>query len=223
MIDEILNKLRGLEPEYKVTLPNSKKEVAYTPFKMKDQKTLSLIAEEKSIGSIVKNLCELLRSCSSEKKPELLHISDFEYLFLQIRGKSVEEKIDLIIEDDKKISFALKIDDIKFEPGIVSKNLVVVDNIILELKQPTVMDYISVDSLDENLLFTRIVKTITIDKHRYDLSILKTQDIQKILDEVYLKHSNPLKEFLKSGPKLTYAVVTEDKTITIEGFLRFFI
>jgi hypothetical protein len=152
-----------------------------------------------------------------------LHISDFEYLFLQIRGKSVEEKIDLIIEDNKKISFALKIDDIKFEPGIVSKNLVVVDNIILELKQPTVMDYISVDSLDENLLFTRIVKTITIDKHRYDLSILKTQDIQKILDEVYLKHSNPLKEFLKSGPKLTYAVVTEDKTITIEGFLRFFI
>jgi len=221
MLDEILNKLRGLEPEYKLTLPNSKKEVTFTPFKIKDQKTLSLIAEEKNIGSIIKNLCELLRSCSSEKKPELLHISDFEYLFLHIRSKSVEEKINLVLENNA--SFSLNIEDINFISGVTQKTIFVSNNISLEVKQPVIMDYISLNSLNEDDLFCKVVKAITIDRHRYDLSLLKTKEVQTILDEVYLKNSDDLKKFLKSGPKLSYTLEAGEDKITIEGFLRFFI
>jgi hypothetical protein len=127
----------------------------------------------------------------------------------------------LVLENNA--SFSLNIEDINFISGVTQKTIFVSNNISLEVKQPVIMDYISLNSLNEDDLFCKVVKAITIDRHRYDLSLLKTKEVQTILDEVYLKNSDDLKKFLKSGPKLSYTLEAGEDKITIEGFLRFFI
>ena len=223
MIDEILAKLKEAQPEYVATLPFSKKKVTYSPFKIKDQKTLSLIAEEQHIGMVLKNLCQLVRQCSSEKQPELLQLCDFEYLFLQIRAKSVEEKINLVLEEEIPLKFTININEIGFSAGEDTKRLSVGPNILVELAQPVVKDYFELDTLDLELLLPKILKVITIDKHRYDLSLLQTPDLKKLSEEIHLKQAKEFKAFLENAPKLSYVIKHQEREIKIEGFLRFFI
>ena len=159
-MNNLKEKINSLLPWYDCVLPFSKLEVSFTPFKVKDAKNISIILQEENSILGLKHLIEILKNNTNLKGIDNLCLADAEYLFLQIRAKSVEEKIDLVIEDDKKISFALKIDDIKFEPGKLTKTVHITNNILLELKQPTVMDYISVDSIDDELMFTKIIKSI---------------------------------------------------------------
>ena len=56
MLDDILKQLRETQPNYKTTLPISNKEIEYHPFKVKDQKIITLISQEKHTGMILKNL-----------------------------------------------------------------------------------------------------------------------------------------------------------------------
>ena len=223
MIEEILNKLKSIEPEYTTELPCAKKVVSYSPFKIKDEKTLALISEEKHIGIILKNLCALIKSCTSEKNPENLSLCDLEYLFLQLRAKSVEEKINLVLDQIPPITFAVNINEIKIKDGLLNQRLVLSNSIEVDLQQPKVKDYFDLSEINESELLSKAIKAITIDKHRYEISILKTKEIVTILDELQIKHNRQLKEFLNNAPKLTYLVETESEPILIEGFLRFFI
>lgn len=222
MIDEILNKLKQNQPEYKTKLPVSGKEIIYSPYKMRDQKIISLIAEQSKIGVILQNICNIIKSCSNVEKPESLYIADLEFLFLQIRSKSVEENIKLQIEGDPPILFNLNVGDIKYQPGELNKKILVNNNVQVELKQPVVADYFDLEELDESQLLIKTIKGISIDKIRYDLQILKSDDIQKIVDEIVLKDSSKLTEFIKNSPRLTYTLETENDPVLIEGFLRFF-
>lgn len=222
MIDEILNKLKNIEPEYSTVLPHCKKTVLYSPFKIKDQKTLSIMAEEQNIGMILKSICDLVKNCSSEKQPELLQLCDLEYLFLQIRSKSVEETINLVLEEDVPLRFKLNIDEIQYEEGEPIKNIHISPNVTIELAYPVVKDYFELSTLNVELLFPKLLKVITIDKHRYDLSLLQTKELKKLADEIYLKHLSVFREFMNKSPKLTYQISHKDQEIRIEGFLRFF-
>jgi len=222
MIDEILNKLKQNQPEYKTKLPVLGKEITYSPYKMRDQKTISLISEQSNIGVILKNICNIIKSCSNVEKPELLYLADLEFLFLQIRSKSVEENIKLQIEGDPPILFNLNVSEIKYQPGELSKKILVNNNVQVELKQPTVAEYFDLEELDESKLLIKSIKGISINKIRYDLQTLKSEVIQKIVDEIVLTDSIKLTEFIKNAPRLTYAVLTENDPVLIEGFLRFF-
>lgn len=221
-IDTILKAIKTAQPEYKTVLPVSGINVFYGPFKIRDQKTISIIAEETHIGSILKNICNILKSCSDIKNPDQLYLADLEFLFLQIRAKSVEENIKLVLDGPIPVTFDLNISNIKFNPGTLTKDISTNKNIKLTVVQPKVCDYYDLDKLDDDKLLTKTIKIITIGNKRHDLSLFKSSDISKILDEIYLSEIKLLQNFLKDAPKLTYDVVTDDQTIVVEGFLRFF-
>jgi hypothetical protein len=221
-IDTILKAIKTAQPEYKTVLPVSGISVFYGPFKIRDQKTISIIAEETHIGSILKNICNILKSCSDIKNPDQLYLADLEFLFLQIRAKSVEENIKLVLDGPIPVTFDLNISNIKFNPGTLTKDISTNKNIKLTVVQPKVCDYYDLDKLDDDKLLTKTIKIITIGNKRHDLSLFKSSDISKILDEIYLSEIKLLQNFLKDAPKLTYDVVTDDQTIVVEGFLRFF-
>jgi hypothetical protein len=223
MLDDLLKKLNEIKPKYKVTLPISKKEIEYHPFKVKDQKIISLISKENNIGLILQNLCKLVESCSNIDDAKKLYVADLEYIFLKIRAKSVEEQIKLKIDRTPPLYFSVHIDDIIIHEGILKDDIVLDSGIALELEQPIVSDYFNCSSLDENQFIKSCIKSMTIDKFRYDLSSMNGEEIQKILDEVYLKDNKKILEFIKNGPKLLYVIKTSSEEIKVEGFLRFFI
>lgn len=222
MIDELLRQLKETQPKYKTLLPISKVEVEYSPFKVKDQKIISLISQEKHTGMILKNLSELIKNCSTVNNPEELYVADFEFLFLQIRAKSVEEEIKLRIDADPSFLFSLNINEIKVNEGKL-KDIVTTDSgIVLELNQPKVKDYYSFEKMNNNQIIKTCIKSITINKFKYDLTSLSGEELDKIIEEITVKDNKKILSFIENSPKLFYIIKTEKEEIKLEGFLRFF-
>jgi hypothetical protein len=222
MLDDILKQLRETQPNYKTTLPISNKEIEYHPFKVKDQKIITLISQEKHTGMILKNLCKLLESCSNIGNAEDLYLADFEFLFLQIRSKSVEEQIRLKVDSTPPIFGTMNINEIKVNAGKLKETISTDSGMILELAQPKVKDYLPLETINEEALIKTCIKSITINKFRYDLTLLKTEELSKILEEITVKDNKKILEFIKNSPKLFYILRTGSDEIKLEGFLRFF-
>jgi hypothetical protein len=222
MIEEILKQLKQVRPQYSTVLPVSGKTINFNPFKIRDQKTLSIIAQEDNIGNILKNICTILKDCSDITEPENLYIPDLEFLFLQIRSKSVEEEIKLIIKKETSITFNLKINNIICKQGQLEEHITLSDGNILELEQLKVKDFFDLVNLEDSLLIKKCIKALIIDKHRYDLTIFSSDELQKIINEISIKDEQLLKNFLKSAPHLYYSTNINGETIEVEGFLRFF-
>jgi len=222
MLDDILKQIKQIQPTYKATLPLSKKEVEYYPFKIKDQKIISIIAQEKNIGIILKNLCILLKNCSNLTNIEDLYLPDLEFLFLQIRSKSVEEEIKLKIDKTPPVYGTLNVNEIQFKDGKLNDTIITYSGAILEVQQPKVKDYFDIEKIDDNIFVKKVIKSLSINKFRYDLTLLKNEELTKIIEELCTKDNKKILNFIKESPKLFYILDTGEEKIKLEGLLRFF-
>lgn len=222
MLDDILKQIKQIQPTYKATLPLSKKEVEYYPFKIKDQKIISIIAQEKNIGIILKNLCILLKNCSNLTNIEDLYLPDLEFLFLQIRSKSVEEEIKLKIDKTPPVYGTLNVNEIQFKDGKLNDTIITDSGAILEVHQPKVKDYFDIEKIDDNIFVKKVIKSLSINKFRYDLTLLKNEELTKIIEELCTKDNKKILNFIKESPKLFYILDTGEEKIKLEGLLRFF-
>ena len=93
-------------PTYELTLPSTGKKLKYRPFLVKEEKLLILALESKNQAEITNSVKDVLRECVITKgiKIDDLPTFDIEYLFLNIRAKSIGEDINLIVTcpDDKE-------------------------------------------------------------------------------------------------------------------------
>ena len=131
-------------PTYSLVLPSLEKEINYRPFLVKEEKLLVLALESEDTKQITQAIKAVLKSCVQTKgiKVESLPTFDIEYLFLNIRGKSVGEQLDvnIICPDDEKTSVKVMIDldDIKVQKTENHTNKVQLDkNLMMELKYPS--------------------------------------------------------------------------------------
>jgi len=136
-------------PTYSMVLPSLEKEINYRPFLVKEEKLLVLALESEDTKQITTAIKAVLKSCVQTKgiKVESLPTFDIEYLFLNIRGKSVGETIDvnIICPDDEKTSVKVEIDldDIKVQKTESHTNKVQLDkNLMMELKYPSLDEFI---------------------------------------------------------------------------------
>ena len=148
-------------PTYSMVLPSLEKEINYRPFLVKEEKLLVLALESEDTKQITQAIKAVLKSCVQTKgiKVESLPTFDIEYLFLNIRGKSVGETIDvnIICPDDEKTSVKVEIDldDIKVQKTENHTNKVELDkNLMMELKYPSLDEFIknNIDFKDENAM-----------------------------------------------------------------------
>ena len=86
-------------PTYELELPSSGKKIKYRPFLVKEEKILILALESEDTKQITNAIKNILKDCISTRgvKVDDLPTFDIEYIFLNIRGKSVGESVDLII------------------------------------------------------------------------------------------------------------------------------
>ena len=148
-------------PTYSMVLPSLEKEIQYRPFLVKEEKLLVLALESEDTKQITQAIKAVLKSCVQTKgiKVESLPTFDIEYLFLNIRGKSVGETIDvnIICPDDEKTSVkvVIDLDDIKvIKNENHSKKVELDKNLMMELKYPSLDEFIknNFDFKDENAM-----------------------------------------------------------------------
>ena len=92
-------------PTYELELPSTGKSIKYRPFLVKEEKVLVIALESEDTKQITNSIKAVLKSCVLTKgiKIETLPTFDIEYLFLNIRGKSVGEELELnlVCPDDE--------------------------------------------------------------------------------------------------------------------------
>ena len=146
-------------PTYELELPSTKKKINYRPFLVKEEKLLVLALESEDTKQITNAIKAVIKSCVLTKgiKVENLPTFDIEYLFLNIRGKSVGEEVEvnIIAPDDETTSVPVKImiDEIKVKENEDHTNKVKVDDALtMEMKYPSLQEFISnnFDFTEEN-------------------------------------------------------------------------
>ena len=148
-------------PTYELELPSTGKTISYRPFLVKEEKLLVLALESEDTKQITNAIKAVLKSCVQTKgiKVEQLPTFDIEFLFLNIRGKSVGEtlEVNVICPDDEEtqVKIDINLDDIQIEKSEDHNNQIRLDDqLMMEMKYPSLDEFIknNFDFKNENAM-----------------------------------------------------------------------
>ena len=230
-------------PTYELELPSSGKKIKYRPFLVKEEKLLVLALESEDTKEISTAIKAVLKNCIQTRgiKVEHLPTFDIEFLFLNIRGKSVGEEIELnlIAPDDgvTPVPVTLDIDDIKIQKPEGHTNQIKLDkNLMMEMKYPSLNEFIKNNfdfegdpGMDESFeLIASCIEKIYNEEEVWSTSDCTKKEIVDFLEQMNSKQFKEIESFFSTMPKLSHAVeVTNPKTkvkstVVLEGLSSFF-
>ena len=230
-------------PTYELELPSTGKTVKYRPFLVKEEKVLVIALESEDNKQITNAIKAVLKSCVQTKgvRVETLPTFDIEYLFLNIRGKSVGEQLEVnfVCPDDNEtqVPVFINLDDIEVEKSEEHSNKIKLDsNLMMEMKYPSLEQFIksNFDFNDENQMdqsFQLIASCI--DKIYSDEEVWATADctkkeVNEFLESMNSSQFKEIEKFFETMPKLKHDIkVTNPKTgvesdVVLEGLASFF-
>ena len=230
-------------PSYELELPSSGKTIKYRPFLVKEEKVLVIAMGSEDTKQITNAIKAVLKSCVQTKgiKIESLPTFDIEYLFLNIRGKSVGEELEvnIICPDDGETSVPVMIalEDIQVEKMDGHSPQIKLDSkLMMEMKYPSLDEFIknNFDFKEENQMdqsFQLIASCI--DKIYSDEEVWATADCTKKEVNEFLESMNSsqfklIEKFFETMPKLQHTItVTNPNTkvksdVVLEGLASFF-
>ena len=213
---DLFNSLENLLPKYETVLPFSKEKVSYTPFRVKDAKNISIILQEDNKKLALTSLVDLL---TTNSKGTNLCIGDAEYLFLQIRSKSVDERLNLIYNKEKIQVF---ISDIKTRNSIISETIQLTDVVNITVETPTIQDLLKLNTLEKDELIKASIKKISVGGEIYYVNKFVTENLQKLIDNLPMTVLPKLDEFILKQPELFVTLQTQEGDKEVSGFLSFF-
>jgi len=216
---ELIESLQKLLPTYETTLPFSKKVVKFQPFKVKDAKNISIILQEENKKLALNAMVDLLKSNSFGANVLDLCLADAEFLFLQIRSKSVDEKLNLIFNNEKISVF---IPDISYRNEIKIDNIYLSPEITLVVETPTIKDLLKLETLESIDLMKSIIKKVTTNGEIFYVNKFLSDEIKNLLDNLPMNVIPKLESFLKTQPELYVILKTQSGDKEVSGFLSFF-
>lgn len=231
-------------PIFEVTLLSTGKPVKYRPFLVKEEKALLIALESGNQKDIISTVKEVLKACvTSRIKIETLPSFDLEYLFLNIRGKSVGETVDLLItcDDDPETQVPLKIhmSDIGLDvPDNHKDKIDLGGGIGIQLKYPSMNEFLeqnfSVDTKEKVKLddafkaVAKCVETIYTENEAWTSSDCTQTEIIKFIEQLSSQQFKKIEEFFETMPCLKYEGSVEnpntgvETAVVIEGMANFF-
>jgi hypothetical protein len=230
-------------PTYELELPSSGKTIQYRPFLVKEEKVLVIALESEDTKQITTAIKNVIKNCVLTKglKIESLPTFDIEYLFLNIRGKSVGEELEVNIicpdDEETQVPVTIDLDDIKVEKNEEHTNKVKLDDtLMMEMKYPSLDQFIknNFDFKDQNAMdqsFELIASCI--DKIYSEEEVWATEDCTKkelneFLESMNSSQFKDIEKFFETMPKLAHKLkVTNPKTkveseVVLEGLASFF-
>ena len=231
-------------PTYELVLPSTEKSIQYRPFLVREEKLLVLALESEDTKQITTAIKAVIKACILTKgvKVEKLPTFDIEYLFLNIRGKSVGEELDvnIICPDDEKTYVPTKIyiDDIHvIKDEKHTKEIQLDDTISMVMKYPSLDEFINqnfdFDEKSSNLkqsfeLIGSCIDTIVQGEEAWSTKDCSKKEVMEFLDQMNSAQFKLLEGFFETMPKLSHEVsVTNPKTgvkstVVLEGLSSFF-
>tara|TARA_Y100000361_G_scaffold91921_1_gene81957 strand:- start:1663 stop:2379 length:717 start_codon:yes stop_codon:yes gene_type:complete len=229
-------------PTYSLELPSTKKTIKYRPFLVKEEKLLVLALETESQKEITTAVKSVIKNCIQTRgvKVETLPTFDIEYLFLNIRGKSVGEEVEvnIIAPDDgvTQIPVTIDLDEIKVvENPEHNRQIKINDELIMEMKYPSLEQFIknnfdvNESNFDQSFeLIASCVGKIYSDDEVWSTDDVSKKEVIEFLEQMNSIQFKDIEKFFETMPKLSHTVkVTNPKTkveseVVLEGLSSFF-
>ena len=230
-------------PTYELVLPSTEQPIQFRPFLVKEEKLLVLALESEDTKQITTAIKAVLKSCVLTKgvKVENLPTFDIEFLFLNIRGKSVGEElqVNIICPDDEETQVTVDVflDDILVQKSEDHINKIQLDeNLMMEMKYPSLdqfiknnFDFNEKNAMDQSfqLIATCIDKIYTEDEVWATADCTK-KEVNEFLESMNSGQFKEIEKFFETMPKLSHTIkVTNPKTkvesdVVLEGLASFF-
>ena len=229
-------------PTYELVLPSTKKTIKYRPFLVKEEKLLVLALETEDQKQITSAIKSVLKNCIQTRgiKVETLPTFDIEFLFLNIRGKSVGEEVDvnIIAPDDgvTEIPVKIDIDQIKVLESPEHNNQIKLnDELMMEMKYPSLEQFIknnfdfNQSNFDQSFdLIASCVNKIYSEDEVWSADDVTKKEIIEFLESMNSIQFKDIEKFFETMPKLSHTVkVKNQKTgveseVVLEGLSSFF-
>jgi citrate lyase gamma subunit len=230
-------------PTYELELPSTEQTIKFRPFLVKEEKLLVIALESEDTKQITNAIKTVIKNCIETKgiKVETLPTFDIEYLFLNIRAKSVGEEIEvnIICPDDEETSVSVKInvDDIKIQTNEDHTNKIKLDDtLMMEMKYPSLEQFIKNNfDISTNSAIDQSFELVAscVDKIYNEDEVWATADVTKkelmdFLDQMNTSQFKQIEKFFETMPKLSHTIKVKnpntevESDVVLEGLSSFF-
>ena len=224
--------------KFELTLPSTGEKVEYRPFLVKEEKALMIAQQSGKSEDIMRAVKDVITSCTFEKvDAEKLPIFDLEYIFINLRAKSVGEIVKLMVTcpDDNKTKVQVDVDLTKIE---CHKEVGHDTNIRLTDEIGLIMDYPRVSSVTELDLDNEMESTFKVIKscvrqvydsnNVYEKVDMDKNDLDEFIESMTHDQFERVQEFFNTMPKVRHMIKVKnpktgvDGEVVLEGMQSFF-
>ena len=230
-------------PTYTLELPSLEKEINYRPFLVKEEKLLVLALESEDNKQITTAIKTVIKNCISTKgiKVETLPTFDIEFLFLNIRGKSVGEvlEVNIICPDDEvtEVPITIDLDDIQVHKVDDHTNQIKIDNnIMMEMKYPSLdqfiknnFDFKEGNQMDQSFdLIASCIDKIYTEDEVWSTADCTKKEVKEFLESMNSSQFKDIEKFFETMPKLQHTITVKnpktkvESDVVLEGLASFF-
>ncbi|AXQ70443.1 baseplate hub [Synechococcus phage S-T4] len=233
---------KSTTPVYELELPSTKKKIKYRPFLVREEKVLIMALESEDMKQISEAVKNVLSACilSRGVKVETLSTFDIEYLFLNVRGKSVGELIDVVVtcpdDGETKVDMQINIDDInvQIDPEH-SRDIELDSDLTLRMKYPSLNEFVKSNFNGEDInvdqgfeIIANCIEQVYNEEESWNASDCSKKELNEFVGDLTSSQFSKVERFFATMPKLSHTLkVTNPNTgveneIVLEGLASFF-
>ena len=231
-------------PTYELVLPSSGKKVKYRPFLVREEKILIMALESEDTKQITTAIKDVLSTCILSRgiKIDKLATFDIEYLFLNVRAKSVGETVEVNVTcpDDGKtqVQMEIDIDSIKIQRDPEHSNIIKLDDdLSVQMNYPSLNQFIEANfdtkadtsQVDESLeVIMQCIGQVYNQDESWEASECTKKELKDFVESMNSKQFKQVENFFNTMPKLSHNIkVTNpetkvESTVVLEGLASFF-
>jgi len=231
-------------PTYDLTLPSTGKKIKYRPFLVREEKILIMAMESENMSEITNAIVQILSDCivSKDIKVESLATFDIEYLFLNVRAKSVGETVDVNItcpdDGETQVEMSIDIDSIKIQKTRGHKNIIKLDDeLSMKLRYPSLDQFVEnnfeteegASEINQSLsMITSCVEMIYNQEESWEASDYSKKELDEFIEQLNTKQFKQIEKFFATMPKLSHTIAVKnpetgvESEVVLEGLASFF-
>jgi hypothetical protein len=231
-------------PTYELEIPSTKKKIKYRPFLVREEKILIIAMESEDPKQITNAVKDVLTNCVLTKGVNIEELStfDIEYLFLNIRGKSVGEEVEVLItcpdDGETQVPTVINLDDIKVQVSKDHKRDIQLDeNLKMRMKYPSMNEFIKNNFAFENAmsvddtfdLISSCIEQVYNEEESWAAADCNKKELAEFLEQLNSKQFKEIEKFFETMPKLSHTIkIKNPKTgveseVVLEGLSAFFV
>ena len=231
-------------PTYDLTLPSTGKKIKYRPFLVREEKILIMAMESEDMTEITNAIVQILSDCilTKDVKVEQLATFDIEYLFLNVRAKSVGETVDVNItcpdDGETQVEMSINIDSIKVQKTRGHKNIIKLDDeLSMKLRYPSLEQFVEnnfetaegTSEVGQSLsMITSCVDMIYNQEESWEASDYSKKELDEFIEQLNTKQFKQIEKFFTTMPKLSHTIAVKnpntgvESEVVLEGLASFF-